>query len=803
LACDHCYVYEHSDQTWRGRPLALSEVAAATAVQRIAEHAKAHALPQVTIVLHGGEPLLYGVERTRALLTLLHESVGAPTELDLRIHTNGVRLDRAFLELFLEFGVKVGVSLDGDRPANDLHRLYANGKTSHPAVLRALQLLREPRYRSLYAGILCTIDLRNDPIAVYEALAAEQPPRADLLLPHATWDHPPLRSTDEAAAERGYAQWLEAVYDRWQDQGRPFSLRTFDSITALLQGSPSGTEALGLAPRDLIVLETDGTYEQADSLKTAYDGAAATGLNVFEHSLDEAAAHPGLVARQGGIDALCATCRACPVVEVCGGGLYAHRYRTGAGFDNPSVFCADLKALIEYIEPRTARTPRTESERIAVRHVLPPEDFDAFASGYGDADAVRRLGEPQKSIRRALIAEVARRSAADSPFAEAMAEIVRLDTAGPDALEAVLAHPYTRVWAIQLLEATGGERGQGGGGDQGGEGGAGSAALGHRDFARLAEIAAAAALIAGESVRLPLYPVDGIVQLPTLGALVLGGSPDGFASIEIWEGGDAIVEADGSKYELHLGAAELGSTPRWLPQRRLEFGPLSVAIEDTDPYRRLKEWRAADRLSDGDLDAWRERFAAAVTYLEGALPAYLPGLGSGLKAITPLMRTSSSSNTSGTPRQAYGLIGAALPADGPTLALLMAHEFQHVKLGALLDVYDFFDEDPRPLEGLFQGTYAHLAVTEYWRVRRFEPAGTAADTAAAEAEFTRWRTHTAEAVETLLGSGSLTALGEHFARAMGETLAPWLEEPVGAGAARVAGRRAAAHRVAWEARRKE
>jgi uncharacterized protein len=162
------------------------------------------------------------------------------------------------------------------------------------------------------------------------------------------------------------------------------------------------------------------------------------------------------------------------------------------------------------------------------------------------------------------------------------------------------------------------------------------------------------------------------------------------------------------------------------------------------------------------------------------------------------------------------LIGAALPADGPTLALLMAHEFQHVKLGALLDVYDFFDEDaadrlfyapwredPRPLEGLFQGTYAHLAVTEYWRVRRFEPAGTAADTAAAEAEFTRWRTHTAEAVETLLGSGSLTALGEHFARAMGETLAPWLEEPVGAGAARVAGRRAAAHRVAWEARRKE
>ena len=82
-------------------------------------------------------------------------------------------------------------------------------------------------------------------------------------------------------------------------------IRFFDSLLAAWQGRPSGSEAAGLDPVDLLVIETDGSWEQADSLKTAFDGAPATGLNVFAHSVDEAAAHPGVAGRQAGIAALC------------------------------------------------------------------------------------------------------------------------------------------------------------------------------------------------------------------------------------------------------------------------------------------------------------------------------------------------------------------------------------------------------------------------------------------------------------------------------------------------------------------
>jgi uncharacterized protein len=104
----------------------------------------------------------------------------------------------------------------------------------------------------------------------------------------------------------------------------------------------------------VIVVETDGTIEQVDSLKSAYPGACATGLTVFADPLDAALDHPGVVARQIGREALCDTCLGCPVQAICGGGHYAHRFDARAGFRNPSVYCADMLRLIQHATRRVA-----------------------------------------------------------------------------------------------------------------------------------------------------------------------------------------------------------------------------------------------------------------------------------------------------------------------------------------------------------------------------------------------------------------------------------------------------------------
>ena len=344
LACDHCYVYEAADQSWRGRPMAMSGEVIRQTARRIADYAASRELADVQVVLRGGEPLLAGRARLRQIVSELGSALRDVCRLDLTIHTNGVLLNQAFCELFAEYGVKVGFSIDGDRAANDRHRRYADGRSSHDKVVQAIGLVRTGPFRDLYAGLLCTIDLANDPLVTYESLMDLGPPRIDFLLPHATWDHPPARTP---GADSEYASWLIAIFDRWVADRCPTRIRTFDSILSTLRGGRSYTEALGLEAASLVVIETHGSYEQVDSLKAAFDGAPGSGTNVFEHGLDIVAQHPGIQAHQQGIAGLCQTCQECPVVTSCGGGLYTHPCRTCGGFDNPSVRSSDRGGFSE------------------------------------------------------------------------------------------------------------------------------------------------------------------------------------------------------------------------------------------------------------------------------------------------------------------------------------------------------------------------------------------------------------------------------------------------------------------------
>ncbi|MFE3449824.1 FxsB family cyclophane-forming radical SAM/SPASM peptide maturase [Nonomuraea sp. NPDC059194] len=731
LACDHCYVYEHADQSWRRRPKVMSRETIAWTALRIAEHVKSHALDQVTVVLHGGEPLLAGPDRLRAVIEAIEAALAGACRLDLRIHTNGLLLDDDFLDLFEEKGVKVGVSLDGDRAAHDRHRRYADGRGSHARVLGSLALLR--RRPHLYAGLLCTVDVANDPIAVYEALVEQAPPRVDFLLKHATWDEPP---------DSGVGDWLTAVFDRWVADGRPMAVRLFDSIESTSRGGPSLTEALGLEPSDLVVIETDGAYEQVDSLKAAYDGAPETGLDVFGQPLDEVARHPGIVARQRGIDGLAESCRRCPVVDSCGGGLYPHRYREGS-FVNPSVYCADLLKLITHVRARAGgRRSRTDEEastgaRLRRTHALTSGQLGELAAGHGSAEAVAALAAGQASLRRLALT----RAAAPGP---AWRLLTGLDEEHPAALGAVLDHPYVRAWAVGRIAGTVGP-------------------------AHLGNLAAAAAVRAGITAEVEVEVRDGIACLPGLGALT------GMS--------DALVRVAGG------GAEAEGAT--WEPLRRLTAEGVDVALEDLDPYRDCHQWTPASRLTGEQAAAWQERFAAAVEVIGREHPAYLPAIRAGLTTLTPL--DPAAGTTSSAARQAFGAIATTLPPDPETLALLLMHEFQHVKLGGVLDLFDLFDDrdtrlfyapwrdDPRPLEGLLQGAYAHLAVTDFWRGR--DPLA-----------FARWRADTAMAVETLLGAGTLTPLGAAFVAGMRAAVIPWLDEPVPEEAERAAQAARAAHR---------
>src|SRR5690606_11752167 len=126
--------------------------------------------------------------------------------------------------------------------------------------------------------------------------------------PHANWENPPLGGDGDAP----YGKWLTAVFDRWYGAPRRETrIRLFEEIINGLLGGTPRTEAVGLEPDRVIVIETDGAIEQTDALKSAFEGASATGLHVTTDSFDDALLSPPIAARQLGSATLGPQCRAC------------------------------------------------------------------------------------------------------------------------------------------------------------------------------------------------------------------------------------------------------------------------------------------------------------------------------------------------------------------------------------------------------------------------------------------------------------------------------------------------------------
>ncbi|MCY0948336.1 FxsB family cyclophane-forming radical SAM/SPASM peptide maturase [Streptomyces sp. H27-S2] len=386
LACTYCYVYEMADQGWRGQPAVMAPATTARAAERIAEHAAAHGLAHVDLVLHGGEPLLTSPARLAEPVDAVRAAVARSspcTRVTATVQTNGTLLTRGRLAALAAAGIRVGVSLDGGLPAHNARRVDRAGRPGFAAATRGLRLLS--RHPDSYAGVLCVVDLAQDPVETYESLLGYAPPALGLLLPLAHHSSPP---PGRSPGRTPYADWLLAVFERWWHDGeRRTRIRIFEEVIALLLGLPAATETLGLAPATTAVIETDGSIEQADSLKSAYEGAAATGMTLDTHSFDQLLDHPGLAARQLGREALAAGCRSCELVEVCGGGHYPHRYLAGEGFRQPSVYCADLKVLIRHVAAAlgaaTARPPARPG---------PPSASGTAPSASGTAPAASRTG---------------------------------------------------------------------------------------------------------------------------------------------------------------------------------------------------------------------------------------------------------------------------------------------------------------------------------------------------------------------------------------------------------------------------
>lgn len=344
LDCTYCYVFNMGDKGWERQPKRLGADVAETIIKQLADLYRQQGRA-FSIVLHGGEPLLLGRSRLKTLFAGLAAAV---PKCGLHIQSNGTLLDRAMLDLCAEYRVGISISLDGPAEVTDRFRIDHQGEGSFERVMTAVEGLRShPAADRLFAGLLAVVDPHTDPHEIYAFFKRTGTPSVDFLYRDGNHDVLPFGKASFASTE--YGQWMCELADLYLTDPDPPRIRVIDDIIKLLLGGVARKEGVGISDYGIVVIDTDGTISKNDTLKSTSDAgdAFAQGWSVMRDRLVDVVATSEFSDYHASQRPSSADCRSCDKLAVCGGGMPTHRFSAERGLDNPTVFCADQKLLID------------------------------------------------------------------------------------------------------------------------------------------------------------------------------------------------------------------------------------------------------------------------------------------------------------------------------------------------------------------------------------------------------------------------------------------------------------------------
>jgi uncharacterized protein len=158
IDCSYCYLPHRSDRT----VLAIDDLRRIfTAVFKfptITGH--------VTILWHAGEPLVPGTAYYRAAFSCIRKLCPADLQISHCIQTNGMLIDDDWCDLFREWDVSVGVSIDGPERIHDQARKTRSGHGTYAKTIAGIECLQRKGVPFYIISVLTKMALL-DPDALF------------------------------------------------------------------------------------------------------------------------------------------------------------------------------------------------------------------------------------------------------------------------------------------------------------------------------------------------------------------------------------------------------------------------------------------------------------------------------------------------------------------------------------------------------------------------------------------------------------------------------------------------------------
>lgn len=303
----------------------------------------------VNLVLHGGEPLLMKRDRFRALCASLRAALDPLVELHIAIQTNATLVTPDWIDLFSEFKIDVGVSLDGPPEVHDRYRVDKAGRGTYARTIKGLNVLRSAYNAGRIGkpGAICVIDPDVSARSVYTHLVKE------LGFTSVSFNLP-METVDTAPADFGKktAIYLKELFSTWRADGdRTVRIRIFDQMLRFFGGDQALIKVLGNMMTDhlMVVIASDGELSEHDDFKVI-NFAQRCG-NVKDTTLRQFANSSLRTYLQEVARSLPNECRVCDWRNYCRAGvthgLTVSRYSLANGFNNRSSLCHAFSELFE------------------------------------------------------------------------------------------------------------------------------------------------------------------------------------------------------------------------------------------------------------------------------------------------------------------------------------------------------------------------------------------------------------------------------------------------------------------------
>lgn len=305
---------------------------------------------KLTLIWHGGEPLLWGIENFRSIFAFI-ELLAEDICIRHCLQTNLSLINDKYIELFRRYDVKIGFSLDGPKEINDRYRKQIDGSGSFDTIIRNLYKCREA---GLKVGAI---------IVASSAFINRIPDLYHFICEHKLdFKFNPLFIAGEASNCQNlslqpleYAKMSNELFDLWFfDKENHIKESTFEDIASAFLTANKKTNGcmfskncqdnfFAISPHGDVFpcgrfCDTDTTY--------SYGNINNEPLEIILQRRKESAQYKRaeFIAKSD--------CKKCEFFDICHGGCLHDGYLNGGNFETKTFLCAAYKIIFSHIQNR-------------------------------------------------------------------------------------------------------------------------------------------------------------------------------------------------------------------------------------------------------------------------------------------------------------------------------------------------------------------------------------------------------------------------------------------------------------------